>query len=82
LLVFGDGLRHLPLLEIFLRRIEVFGFVVRHLQMLFPLSRLERKKSDNGRFAAAFDRAYPSRHTAAQEAHRPNRITKERPWQA
>jgi hypothetical protein len=50
--------------------------------MLFPLSRLERKKSDNGRFAAAFDRAYPSRHTAAQEAHRPNRITKERPWQA
>ena len=66
LLVFEDGLRHLPLLEILRRRVEVLGLVIGHLQMLFPLSRLERMKSDNGRFAAASVPASSGRHTAAQ----------------
>jgi len=35
LLVFGDGLRKFPLLEILLRRVEVLGLVISHLQMLF-----------------------------------------------
>ena len=66
LLVFEDGLRHLPLLKILRRRVEVLGLVISHLQLLIPLSRLEKLKSDNGRFAAAFFPASPGRHTAAQ----------------
>jgi len=52
LLIFRDGLRHLPLLQILLRRVNVLAFVVRHLQMLFPLYWLERTKSDSGKFVA------------------------------
>jgi hypothetical protein len=48
LLVFEDGLRHLPLLEIFLRRIQMFGLVISHLEMLFPLSLAKRINPGNG----------------------------------
>src|SRR5262249_16821024 len=68
-----DGLRQLPLLQILMRRVQMFCLVIGHLQTLIEPSRAGRVRTDGSRFALVwrgFFRLKPQ-VLSSRSSHRP-----------